>query len=243
MLLAGALQQVDQYWASQLSISPDLLHSQALVVMPLPAPSASSCFVFQHQAFTCVRVPPYYDDLHQTIKSQEPPSLLAPAWWQHAIAIPSQHAIGPAYLGYADAQQFRPHIAHPARLLTSADSAALAAFASAVGPLAWEHSGLGKTSQQIAACWEDDRIVAAAGYTVWGVRLAHIGVTTHPVVRGKGYGRTVVSVIGQHALEHGYVLQYRTLQSNSPSLAIAAALGFQAYATTLVIAFETVPST
>jgi RimJ/RimL family protein N-acetyltransferase len=143
--------------------------------------------------------------------------------------------IGPAYLGYADAQQFRPLIRHPTRLLTPSDSAALAAFATTVGTVAWEHSGLGEGSQPIAGFWQEERLVTAAGYTVWGATLAHIGVTTDPAVRGSGYGTSVVSAIGEHALENQYVLQYRTLHANRPSLAIAAALGFQAYATTLVI--------
>src|SRR5258705_13802869 len=119
MMSAEALQRVDQYWAGQLTISPDVLHSQALLVIPLPEPSDSYCFVFQHQAFTCVCVPPaYYDYLHQTIRSHDRTSLLAAAWWQRAITTTPHHAIGPAYLGYADAQQFRPVIRHPARLLT-----------------------------------------------------------------------------------------------------------------------------
>jgi hypothetical protein len=238
MMSVEALQRIDQYWADQLAISPDLLRSQALVVLPLPASSDSFCFVFQHQGFTCVRVPPsHYDSLHQIIAPDNHMQLLTPAWWQRAIATTPYQAIGPAYLGYADAVQFRPLIRHPARLLTPADTAALAVFASAVGPVAWEHSGLDEGPQPIAACWEGDRIVAAAGYTVWGEILAHIGVTTHPGLRSGGYGKSVVSVISQNALERGYVLQYRTLQSNSSSLAIAEALGFQAYATTMFIAF------
>jgi hypothetical protein len=243
MISAETQQRVDQYWAGQLTIAPDVLHSQALLVVPLPEPSASYCFVFQHQAFTAVCVPPpYYNYLQQTIRAQTRTSLLAPAWWQRAIATTPHHASGPAYLGYVDAQQFRPVIRHPARLLTPADSAALAVFADAVGPIAWEHSGLGEEPQPIAGCWEGDRLVAAAGYTVWEATLAHIGVTTHPAMRGSGYGRSVVSIIGQHALEHSYVPQYRTLCANSPSLAIAAALGFQSYATTLFIALDAPPS-
>ena len=103
-------------------------------------------------------------------------------------------------------KQLRPHTHLPASLLTPDDAAALAAFASAVGPLAWQHSGLGHAPQPIAGCWEQGRLVAAAGYTVWGGTLAHIGVTTQPVSRGSGYGRSVVSAIGRHALERGYVL-------------------------------------
>jgi RimJ/RimL family protein N-acetyltransferase len=163
-----------------------------------------------------------------------------PAWWEVALRATPHRAVGPAYVGYADAEQFRPDIRRPARLLTPDDATALAAFASAVGPLAWEHSGLGHAPQPIAGCWEQGRLVAAAGYRVWGGTLAHIGVTAHPERRGGGYGRSVVSAIGRHALERGYMLQYRTLRANSPSLAIAAALGFEAYATTLFIALDSV---
>src|SRR6266540_100245 len=82
MLSAEARQGIDQYWADQLAISPDLLHARALTVVPLPESSASFCFVFQHQAFTCVRVPAsYYDDLHQAISPHDRSSLLTPAWW------------------------------------------------------------------------------------------------------------------------------------------------------------------
>jgi RimJ/RimL family protein N-acetyltransferase len=242
MLSAEAIQRIDQYWAEELAIAPAVLHSQALMVLPLPESSAAFCFVFEHQPFTCVRVPPSsYEHLHQAISPHDHASLLMPAWWQRVLRATPHRAVGPAYLSYADAEPFRSVIRHPARLLTPDGRAALAAFASAVGPLAWQHSGLGHEPQPIAGCWEGDRLVAAAGYTLWGGALAHIGVTTHPERRGSGYGRSVVSAIGRHALERGYVLQYRTLCANSASMAIAAALGFEAYATTLFIALDTAP--
>ena len=242
MTSAESMQRIDKYWIDQLGISPDALQSRRLLVLPLAEPSAFSCLVFQHGAFTCVRVPrSLYEQLHQSIGAEDPAALVTPAWWQAALTPAPQRIVGPAYLGYADALQFRPATPHPARLLTPADAAALEAFAGAVGPLAWEHSGLGRQPQPIVACWEQGQVVAAAGYTLWGDALAHIGVTTHPDFRGSGYGRSVVSAIGQHALEQGHILQYRTLLANTPSIAIAAALGFQVYATTLFIALEIVP--
>jgi RimJ/RimL family protein N-acetyltransferase len=236
MTSVESLQRVDHFWASQLAITPDLLYSQMLLVVPHPDPNDASYLIFQHKTFTCVHVPQtHHDHLYQTIGRQDGARLLTPEWWQQALGITRLGVIGPAYLGYVDAQQFRPLIRHPTRLLTPSDSAALAAFATIVGAVAWEHSGLGEGSQPIAGCWQGERLVAAAGYTVWGAALAHIGVTTDPVVRGSGYGTSVVSAIGEHALENRYVLQYRTLHANRPSMAIAAALGFQSYATTLVI--------
>ena len=243
MTSAESMKRIDHYWIDQLGISPDALQSRQLLVLPLAEVSAPFCLVFQHGEFTCVRVPrSLYEDLHQAIEFQDPALLLTPAWWQRALAATQHRAIGPAYLGYADAQQFRSAARRPARLLTPADSAALDVFASAVGPVAWEHSGLEVQPQPIAGCWEQDRLVAAAGYRVWRAALAHIGVTTHPDFRGSGYGRLVVSAIGQHALDRSYILQYRTLLANAPSLAIAGALGFQAYATTLFIALDAAPN-
>jgi RimJ/RimL family protein N-acetyltransferase len=243
MTSAESRQRIDNFWASQLTITPDLLYSEMLLVLPHPDPSSSSCFVFQHHIFTCVHVPQnHYEQLHETIRSQDRARLLTPEWWQQAFETLRLETIGPAYLGYADVQYFRPLIHHPTQLLTPSDSTALAAFASTVGAVAWEHSGLGEGSQPIAGCWQEERLVAAAGYRVWGAALAHIGVTTDPAVRGTGYGTSVVSAIGKHALEHRYVLQYRTLHANRPSLAIAEALCFQAYATTLFIALDVAPS-
>src|SRR5947199_4170938 len=82
--------------------------------------------------------------LHQTIGRQDRAHLLAPAWWQQALGTPHQEAIGPAYLGYADRQQFRLLTRHPTRLLTPSDTAALAAFASTVGPVPGNRVGLAK---------------------------------------------------------------------------------------------------
>ena len=236
MISAESRRRVDHYWSGQLAIATELLDSQELLVLPNPDPADAACRVFQHRACTCVHVPhPHYDRLRQAIERQDRARLLTPEWWRQVFGETRLAAIGPAYLGYADARDFRPAFRHPARLLIPSDAAALAAFAGTVGAVAWEHSGLGKEAQPIVGCWQEGRLVAAAGYTLWGAALAHIGVATDPAVRGAGYGTAAVSAIGEHALASGYVLQYRTLRANRPSMAIAAALGFQSYATTLVL--------
>lgn len=243
MISAESIGRIEHYWAGQLGISPDILGSQSLLVLPHSEPSDKHCFVFQHQECTCVRVPSaLYDPLCPAISSQDRATLLMPEWWQGALPTIPQRTFGAAYLGYADALGFRPIIRHPTRMLAPADSAALEAFSIAVGQVAWDHSGLGEQPQPIAGCWQEDRLVAAAGYTVWGSALAHIGVTTDPAARGAGYGRSAVSAIGQYALEQGYVLQYRTLLANRPSTAIAAAVGMQLYATTLFVNLDVEPN-
>jgi predicted GNAT family acetyltransferase len=78
-------------------------------------------------------------------------------------------------------------------------------------------------------------LVAVAGYTVWGDVIAHIAVITHPQYRGQGYGRAVVSRLTEEVLRQGLVPQYRTLEANQPSMAIARTLGFAYYATTVAV--------
>jgi GNAT superfamily N-acetyltransferase len=236
MTLAESIDRVHVYWARQLAITPAMLLSSQLSLVPHPEASTGSyIMVFQHRSFTCLRVPSsQYNAIAYAIR-QPDAAPLSPKWWQQLLNDSFAEAIGPAYLGYADSTDFRPTESSSIRLLTPEDDPALRAFAVAVGSVAWEHSGLGDEPQPIVGYWDTNRLVAAAGYTVWGEALAHIGVTTHPAFRGHGYGRAVVSGIGQHALAHGYVLQYRTLLANTPSLAIAAALGFQAYGTSLFI--------
>jgi predicted GNAT family acetyltransferase len=78
-------------------------------------------------------------------------------------------------------------------------------------------------------------LVAVAGYTVWGDVIAHVAVITHPQYRRPGYGRTVVSRLTEEVLRRRLVPQYRTLEANQPSIAIAHALGFAHYATTVAV--------
>jgi len=229
-------QRVDQYWSNQLSIPPEALQSHGVLIGPLPELDTPFCFVFNHHHCTCVRVPLlHYQRLAPLIQEQDTEALLDPAWWQLCFENALIDTVGAAYLGYANASTFHPLARHTTSLLTPNDAETLAAFATAVGPIAWEHSGLGEESQPIAGHWEAEMLVAAAGYRLWDNTIAHIGVATQPAFRGRGYGTAVVSAIGAHALAQGYVLQYRTLLSNTSSIAIAHALGFQAYATTLFL--------
>jgi hypothetical protein len=73
--------------------------------------------------------------------------------------------------------------------------------------------------------------VSAAGYEVWGGLVAHIGVVTSASSRGRGFGRSAVRYIANHAIAAGLVAQYQTLLDNVASMGIARDLGFEPYAT------------
>src|SRR5262249_51039177 len=114
-------------------------------------------------------------------------------------------------------------------VLQAGELSALDALRAEVSARDWEHGGI-HSLQPVAGCSVDGKLVAAAGYEVWGEWIAHVGVVTAPQDRGKGYGRRAVAQITNYAIDHGFVAQYQTLKSNSASMAVAGALGFSAYA-------------
>jgi RimJ/RimL family protein N-acetyltransferase len=87
----------------------------------------------------------------------------------------------------------------------------------------------------VFGCHAGDALAAAGMLEPWGPRLLHVGIATHPAHRGRGYGKAVVSAMTAHGLAAGGVVQYRTLQANGASVAIARALGFQRFAQTLAV--------
>ena len=143
--------------------------------------------------------------------------------------------IGPAWLGYADAGDFRPAPMLGARLLTDHDLPAVRALAAAAGPTAWAHSGIDPARPPVFGCYAGGILAAAGVLKPWGDRLLHVGILTHPTFRGRGFGKAVVSAMTAHGLAAGGVVQYRALASNLPSVAIAHALGFQEFARTVAV--------
>ena len=90
--------------------------------------------------------------------------------------------------------------------------------------------------QPIAGLFAGTALISAAGYNVWGGRIAHIGVLTRPLARWSGHGRECVSAISDHAVGCGLIAQYRTLYDNNGAMAIAGSLGFEEYAATIYLA-------
>jgi RimJ/RimL family protein N-acetyltransferase len=143
--------------------------------------------------------------------------------------------IGPAWIGYTDTTTLQPHQPSTARLLTNADADAFLRFRATCPARDWEHGGSGFARQSLAGQFIGDALVALVGYERWGEHIAHLAVVTHPDYRGQGYGMRVVRLLAGTVLAQGLIPQYRTLRANTPSMAIAAALGFVAYAESLAI--------
>jgi GNAT superfamily N-acetyltransferase len=147
--------------------------------------------------------------------------------------------IGPAFIGYTDRATFHPATGKAVRFLESNDSAALEALRAACSALEWEHGGSKLEGAPVAGAFADGQLVAVAGYKSWGSLIAHLSVIAHPLYRGQGYGRAVVSELTEDILKQALIPQYQTLHSNLSSMAIGRALGFERYATTVTVRLKT----
>lgn len=164
---------------------------------------------------------------------------LDPAFWLTELGEQLQRVVGPSYQGYVDTNRFLPAALladYDARPLTSGERSALSALAEAGGAEAWAHSAIQYDHDPIFAVVDEvGAIKAAASLTSGLAEIASIGVITHPAARGRGYGRAVVSALTAWALERGLTPHYQTLRANTPSVAIARALGYQDVATALAL--------
>ncbi len=136
--------------------------------------------------------------------------------------------IGPAFIGYGLADSLDLSFAELARpLLTHAQVEELQ---TACDPEQWDHGGSELDSERTFGVVDaTNQLVALAGYEVWNGTIAHISIITHPLRRGRGFGRAAVAAAARHALGAGLTPQYRTLRENAPSIRIAQRLGFIEY--------------
>ncbi|HEY0602028.1 MAG TPA: GNAT family N-acetyltransferase [Herpetosiphonaceae bacterium] len=228
---------VDRYWATFFGCDPAIFAAPETAIVPHAGlGDYHGVFVFRRRETLIISVPPARLERDRMALGAFPATLLDDLpTIQAQIAAPIERVVGPAFVGYADAGTFRPASEVGTRLLTADDRDRFERFRQACAALEWEHGGSELGEQPIAGCFVGAEIVAASGFELWGERIAHIAVVTHPAHRGRGYGARVVSAIAAVALERGLIAQYRTLMSNAPSMRIGAALGFVPYGESLAL--------
>jgi GNAT superfamily N-acetyltransferase len=231
-------QAVVSFWAAHLGCSAaQLAQPRTSVVRNGPdlADYRGATIVFRPPA--CVLAVPedWYERIAGRVGRRLPAEVFDVSLVHQVFGSAVDRVIGPAWLGYADASDFRPAPTMGTRLLGRQDLAELERLAAACGTISWEHSGIDPARPPVFGCFAGEVLAAAGMLDRWGDRLLHLGIVTHPGYRGRGYGRAVVSEMAAHGLALGGVLQYRTPEANPPSLAIARALGFQRFALTLAV--------
>lgn len=231
---------LDAFWAAYYGITPEQLCAAGARLVP----HAGLAGYHGLQGFLrlgsglVVSVPPgFVDPLAPHIGDWTLESLLDARRLRDLGLLPGP-AVGPAFLGYTDLRHFHPAPSLAVRRLERMDRKVFEELREACDPEEWDHGG-GAFELPSAGWFEDGRLLAVAHYEVWGGVIAHVGVVAEPGARGEGRGHAVVSAITGLALAEGLVPQYRTLETNAPSLAVARDLGFEAYARTVSVRLTT----
>lgn len=236
ILSAVTLDRLRDCWAAHLGTAPGDLFTKALQIVTHGPELVNypGVLAFVRGGHGLVSLPPdRAEELRVRIPGQPiTPKAIAEAFRDLATAV-----IGPAWIGYAESVAPPTETVQP---LTMNDQLLIARLRSACDAQEWEHGGSAADHRGLFGIVTEANLLTLAGYVVWGGVIAHISVITHPGWRGRGLARRAVSRAAAHALEAGLIPQYRTLESNLPSMRVGAALGFVHYATSMAIRLRSV---
>lgn len=244
MLQPGTRRALDTCWAGTFGCEPAALRPSAPTLFPRVDGAYHGVYAMEFGAAPVSLVPVELLEPHAAgIADVLAPGLREDARpWRGVFGKTVEAVIGPAALRYTDLGSFRPLPASPAvRILTGDDLPAAEALRDACTPTEWEHGGSDVRHDAAAGSFAGGELAALAGYEVWNGVIAHVAIVTHPAHRGRGHAAAAVSRVTAHALEAGLVAQYRTLESNTPSLAVAERLGFEPWARSLAIRLRGAP--
>lgn len=226
--------RVDRYWADELGL--------ASVAAELPPVScrAQSRFrgvqVFRIRDVVVIAAPPgRVDGVRDAIAGRAPDAVFTTEWLAGVFGSDAERILGPAALHYADATTFRFVPGATARALSESDSGAYRDFVTRVPPAEVEESGIPAEVHHVYGVFVGDALCGVAHLEEWRSVIAQIGVVTDPAHRRRGFAKEAVSALARDALARGLVLQWRALVSNEGSIALARAMGFEYYASTIFV--------
>ncbi|MEF8827811.1 MAG: GNAT family N-acetyltransferase [Haloarcula sp.] len=159
---------------------------------------------------------------------------------QHAFSDQSTEFVtahGPAVLGYVDSAAFSP-VTADAQLLDDDDERAVDRLRRRVPDEEWQRASPTFRPGRTAGLFRADELVAVA--TLTDPPFPDIGVVVDPDHRAAGAGRRVVSRVVSAAFERNSAtgIRYRTPESESASLRLAASLGFERWASEAVVVLD-----
>jgi len=227
-----AFDLLKKFWFGELGCAEEqLLANKSLVVKHGTLAGYKGVFYFLGKGSCVISAPPA--EVEFLTKAYEGVSALEafdPGRIEKILGAKLDCLIGPAWIGMISEKWFTPCHEGQTQLLESGDVMPLL---EACSEEEREHSSLGGNCEETVGLYREGKLVAAAGYEIRGGKVAHIGVLVHPLYRGKGLAKLVVSGITARALATDYGVQYQTLVTNQPSVKAAMSLGFKPFAFTI----------
>ena len=242
-LAASTVARIMRCWADYLGCAPEHFRTDRTLAVPHAGIwNYHGVFVLRFgQALVASAPPPLLPHLGPRLERLRAAQLVPEACVRAVGEAAVERVIGPAHYGYADATALRPIPTPGVRSLTPDDAPLLDHLRTACSAAEWDEAGALTIDRPLVGQFVDAHLVAVAGYAVWWACLAHIGVITAPAHRGHGYGRAVACRSAEAALNGGLVPQYRALEVNRASIAMATALGFEQCATSIALRLTPVP--
>ena len=138
---------------------------------------------------------------------------------------------GPQFVGYCDETIFNP----VDREVRQIEPRRLDWLRDACPVEEWNRSGLSVDADvPTFAVLRADRPIAAVQYGVVD-GVAKPAVASHPAHRGEGHAKAAVSAATAHALGRRHLVEYRTVERWTASVALAEGLGFERVARSLLV--------
>ncbi|HTO68928.1 MAG TPA: GNAT family N-acetyltransferase [Myxococcota bacterium] len=213
----------EDFWAERLGCAAAALVQPGFLRVPLPR---EAVFAVATRAAVVAAAP---ERLHARLRGASDPRALVTRAGLAELFPEAVRFVGPARVDYLHHQVSAP----PGVVALEPRDARVAALRDAATGEEWQHADLFAAETPVFAVELEGALAAAAGFERLLGRVAHLRVLAHPRHRGRGAGRRVVQAAAARAQSLGLLPQYQTLAANAPSVAVAAALGFEAFATTL----------
>lgn len=222
---------IDAYWAQRLGTDAPVLQRDACTVIRHGGEMRDyhGVYALRTPRGCIISTPPLLEaTIHVAVGGRSPADAFDAAFLERALGEAVERVVGPASIAYADDSDYAAAPASRARQIRDGERGALLRLRDACGEAEWEHGGLDAGSRHpVFAVFDGDAVVAATSWKEWGARIKHVGIITHPARRRRGHGLAVASAITAHGLAIGGIMQWQTLQSNAPSLAIGRRLGYR----------------
>lgn len=230
------------HWSTKLGCPIEALAQRETTLVALPPLHRwLGAFFFHTGSALVVTAPlPYLSVLHDAVDGRQPNEIFTIERAREIFGVQAETIVGPAWLGYADSSDNHRLMGGHARQLHAEDAAALRTLRLACAS-EWELSGITAASPVIYGVFADDVLAAAGTVEDSGMDILNLGIITHPDCRRQGYGRMVAAALTRYGMARNAVMQYRTLQSNAGSMAIAASLGYQPYGATIAVRLRPTP--
>jgi len=227
------LQEVERFWAEELGSSPEFL-AKAPAFHCTQQEIYNGVQLLQRDRRVVLAAPPHQMERISKIMRTIPRAHVFSSEFLERLLTPDlENILGPAQVSYADQPMLRRNDTSGCRLLTPEDAPACEQLRNSLSTEELEQSGFNAARLPAFGKFVDGTLCAVANYEIWGTRIAHIGVVTHPQYRRQGHAAAVINALAAHAFERNLILQYRAMAINTNSLKLAEALGFEHYCSTI----------